>query len=131
MFCLGAIAGGCRLLGRGRGFAGASSFGVGVLSPLTLGTAPVVLAPGAVEGRGPGRPMVKDVARLRVAGRDEPFVVDADDGGREKEGRADDVPLKDCREDEREGVDWDDGWRTETGIGESLHLQAYGSSTYT
>lgn len=39
---LGAIVGACRLLGRGRGFAGASTLGAPLVAPLVLG-APLIL----------------------------------------------------------------------------------------
>ncbi len=65
-----------------------------------------------VAGRvaGAGRETVDDVARLRVAERAAPFVMEAAEGGREMEGRAWVVPLKDCLDEEREGAaGWDDG----------------------
>ena len=82
---LGAMVGAWRLLGRGRGFAGASVFGAAppllleVLAPLAaplavlddLRTAPADLEVGAVEGRGPGRVLVAEVVRERE-GREAP-----------------------------------------------------------
>ena len=79
--------------------------------PLSLGTDPDDRADGAVDGRGPGRePVVREVVRVSVVGRVTPLVcMDAAEGGREKLGRAEEVPLKDCREEERAGVLWEDG----------------------
>ncbi len=133
---LGVIVGACRLLGRGRGFTGAAALGVaapaplvvpivlGVVAPLTvplvLGAAaalaapfvlrtgaPVGLGAGRRDGRGPVPADALDVVRER-GGREGA----AADGGREMMGRAEVVPLKDCREEEREGTDCAEGWRT-------------------
>lgn len=116
LFVLGAITGACRLLGRGRGFAGASSFGGAspFAFPFALRTDPDGFADAAVDGRGPGRVPTSEVVR-DSAGRVTPLVaIDAADGGRARLGRAEGTPLKDCREEEREGTDWLDGWRTST-----------------
>ena len=80
--------------------------------PVDLGTVPEDLAEGAVDGRGPGRPAVKEVVRESV-GRETPFdSMEVEEGGREKLGRVDDVPLKDWREEAREGGACEDGVRT-------------------
>lgn len=120
---LGVIVGACRLLGRGRGFAGASTLGVVAplvvpfvlgaapfvlgSTPFVLGTALVDLGAGRRDGRGPVPVDTLEVVRER-AGRD----AEAAEGGREITGRAEDVPLKDCRDDDREGTDCAEGWRT-------------------
>ena len=76
-------------------------------APLILGTALVDFGAGRREGRGAVPVEVLVVVRER-AGRD----AAAADGGRDMTGRAEDVPLNDCRDEEREGTDWLDGWRT-------------------
>ena len=120
---LGVMVGACRLLGRGRGFAGASALVaeaplavplvLGAV-PLVLGTTPLVLGAmpfvlgtalvdlgaGRRDGRGPVPVDILEVVRER-AGREGA----AAEGGREMTGRAEDVPLKDCRDDDREGRD--------------------------
>ena len=104
LFVLGATVGACRLLGRGRGFAGASSFGSAC--PLAFGTDCDDFADGAVDGRDAGRPALREVVR-DSAGRETPLVccIDAAEGGRAKDGREEGTPLKDCRELDREGRD--------------------------
>lgn len=127
LFGLGAIVGAWRLLGRGRGLAGASAFGaappslavlVALAAPFVvlddLRTAAADLEMGAVDGRGPGRVVVAEVVR-EMEGRGAAGWTDAADGGRGMTGRAVDVPLKDCREEEREGTDCPEAWRTEVG----------------
>lgn len=113
LFVRGATVGACKLLGRGRGFAGAtgSSFGAGV--GLARGTVGAVFDANAAEGRGAGlavevSEVVRESARRAGAG---PAVVDAAEGGRENVGRAELVPLKDWREEDREGPVCE-GWRT-------------------
>ena len=118
MFARGAIVGACRLLGRGRGFAGlASPFALPLL------VADAVLVAVDMEGReaevggredGGGREverwvlaavLVEDVEVTRDAtGREGVGWTDAAEGGREIEGRAELVPLKDVRDDDREGA---------------------------
>lgn len=108
----GAMVGACRLLGRGRGFAGvASAFALPLL------VADVVLAVVDIEGREAdvgGREvercvlvvvLAEDVEVTRdVMGRDGVGWTDAAEGGRETVGRVELVPLKDVRDDDREGA---------------------------
>ncbi len=115
LFVRGATIGACKLLGRGRGFAGAagSSFSFGAGVGLALGTVGAVFDANAAEGRGAGlvvevREVVRESARRAGAA---PAAVDAAEGGRENVGRAELVPPKDWREEEREGPVCE-GWRT-------------------
>lgn len=85
---------------------GVTPFVLGV-TPFVLGTALVDLGAGRRGGRGPVPVDTLEVVRER-AGRD----AEAAEGGRETTGRAEDVPLKDCRDDDREGTDCAEGWRT-------------------
>ena len=119
MFVLGATVGACRLLGRGRGFAGAAdsaaasvAFAVPLAIPLALVAEPDDLAAGATEGRGAVRAPARDVRDSM--GREVEGCAEAAEGGRATLGREVDVPLKDCREEAREGTEDDDGPRTTT-----------------
>ena len=109
LFGRGAIVGACRLLGRGFGFAGAAvaaGAAVPFAFPFVFGAMPDVLVVGAREGRAvDGRGAVSDVGRVRVEGRDDAGCTDAADGGRARLGREDGTPLKDCRDEDREGTE--------------------------
>lgn len=116
LFARGAMVGAWRLLGRG--FAGLASF------VLPLLVADVVLADVDTEREveGGGREVevehcvlvvVLEAGVMRDAmGRDGDGWTDAAEGGREMEGRAELVPLKDVRDVDREGDCWLAGART-------------------
>ena len=119
MFARGTIVGACRLLGRGRGFAGvASAFALPLLvADAVLAAADTEEREADVDGREVERCVLvvvraEDAGVTRdVMGREGVGWTDAAEGGRETVGRVELVPLKDVRDDDREGV-WLDGART-------------------
>ena len=120
LFVRGATVGAWRLLGRGRGFAGVSAAGgeAPFALPFAFGTTPEDFDVGARDGREPAVPVlrvpVREVVRVRVAGR-KAGCREAAEGGRAREGREEDVPLKDCRDEERDGTEGAEDPRTVAG----------------
>ena len=128
LFVRGAMVGADKLLGRGAGRLAGAGVGGAPLDaavevdaaedvapfafPFAFRTAPAEREAGAVEGRGAGRAAGVLVVRASVVRAGAAGCTDAAEGGRAKLGREVGVPLKDCREDERDGTVGCDGPRT-------------------